>query len=402
MAKRSSAGNTAKRAGNKAVTVGQVCAALEQLAPLKLAQSWDNVGLLAGDTQATVRRVLLCIDLTAAVVAEARRRRAQLVMAYHPPIFKPISRLVAQARGATGGLPASAKTGPAGPEADVCRCLMAGIAIYSMHTALDAAEGGTNDVLAQLCGVTETEPIEYVQVAEPLCKVVVFVPGDAADRVAQAIFAAGAGRIGEYSRCSYWLAGEGTFCGSALSHPAIGRAGQFERVAEVRIESVAPRSAMAAITAAIRASHPYEEPAFDFYPLEAPMVRGIGRVGPLPQTTTLGTLARRLAGKIANSAVQIVGPAQADCRRAIICVGAAGRLPLAVKPGPGDVIVTGEIRHHDALTILRHGASAIALGHWASERPALTPLARRLGELVPKVQVEVAQADRDPFGLVRR
>jgi len=147
--------------------------------PLGLAQDWDNVGLLAGDPAAAVRRVLVCVDLTADVVAEAGRRRAQMVVAYHPPLFKPVSRLNA--------------AGP-GTDAHVFACVARGIAIYSPHTALDAAEGGTNDVLAGLCRVRNPAPIEFVDSPGPReCKLVVFVPSAEVYAVAEAMFAAGAG-----------------------------------------------------------------------------------------------------------------------------------------------------------------------------------------------------------------
>ncbi|MCH7814232.1 MAG: Nif3-like dinuclear metal center hexameric protein, partial [Planctomycetes bacterium] len=136
---------------------------------MALAQEWDNVGLIAGDTDAAVRRVLLCIDLTAAVVDEALARKVDLVMAYHPPLFQPITRLLSHGRDT---------------DAHVFRCIAGGVAIYSMHTALDAADGGTNDVLAQRCGIAETSPIEYTAISPAACKVVVFVPAESAQCLA--------------------------------------------------------------------------------------------------------------------------------------------------------------------------------------------------------------------------
>ncbi len=366
----------------KTVRLAEVCLALEWIAPLRLALDTDNVGLLAGDESAPVKRVLLCIDLTAAVVDEAIRRKVDLVMAYHPPIYRPITRLHGH------GI---------GTDAHVFRCIAAGIAVYSTHTALDAAEGGTNDVLAGLCGIKNAQPIEYVQPGPPRCKVVVFVPAEAADQVAGAMFAAGAGHIGDYEMCSFRLSGEGTFRGSESTSPTIGQAGKFERMAELRIESITPKAAVPAVVEAIRRSHPYEEPASDVYPLEPEPVRGMGRYGDLPRPTTLGALARRLKRSIPAECTQIVGPRDRKVTRAVICVGVAGRLPFKLPLTETDVIVTGEIRHHDALTVLRHNCSAIVLGHWASERPMLRPFGERLVALVPSLEVCVSAADGDPF-----
>ncbi len=373
------------RSRSKAVPLAEVCRALEEIAPRHLAQDNDNVGLLAGDKRAAVRRVLLCIDLAEAVVDEAVRRKADLVMAYHPPIYRPITRLHGHGTGT---------------DAHVFRCIAAGIAIYSTHTALDAADGGTNDVLADLCGVKDARPIESLQPGPPRCKVVVFVPAKYADKVADAMFAAGAGHIGDYEMCSYRLSGEGTFRGSDATNPTIGQAGRFERVAELRIEALTLQAAVPAVVEAIRKSHPYEEPAFDVYPLEPELLRGMGRYGKLPRPTTLGALARKLKRSLPAECTQVVGPPDQKVSRAVICVGVAGRLPFRLPLTETDVIVTGEMRHHDALTVLRHGCCAITLSHWASERPTLKPFATKLAALVPSLEVQVSTADRDPFGSV--
>ncbi|MEE9295939.1 MAG: Nif3-like dinuclear metal center hexameric protein [Phycisphaerae bacterium] len=368
------------------ICVADVCEALEALAPLRRAQKWDNVGLLAGDREAAVRRVLTCIDLTPAVVDEAVRERVQLVVAYHPPIFKPLSRLTMPSDD-TGAL--------------VLRCIKAGIAIYSTHTALDAAEGGTNDRMAQLCGIKQTQPLEYVgNDRAGDCKVVVFVPEADVDTVAEAMFQAGAGCIGDYEKCSYRLAGTGTFRGTESTKPVIGEAGRYETVAEIRIESVTPQAQVPAVIEAIRRAHPYEEPAFDIYPLRPVPERGIGRYGDLPQPMTLAALARKLKNLTEATCVQMVGETDRRVTRAVICVGAAGSLPFAIPLGPGDVIITGEIRHHDALAILRRDCSAIALGHWASEHPVLEPFAKALNKRLARLDVLVSTADCEPFAPV--
>ncbi len=375
---------TAKRShGSTAVTVNDLCHSMAQIAPLGLAESWDNVGLLAGDETAAVRKVLLCIDLTPPVTEEAVRGHYDLLIAYHPPIYKPINRLVA---------------GSKGQEAVLHACIRGGVAVYAVHTAMDAAAGGTNDVLADLCGIGQTEPLEYV--ASPGtddCKFVTFVPAEHVEAVAEAMFAAGAGRIGEYGRCSYRLEGHGTFQGSDSTHPAVGQAGVYEQVDEIRIEMVCPAGKTPAVATALRSAHPYEEPAFDIYPLKPAPVRGAGRVGHLPKPLKLAHLARRLKNATHSKCTQIVGDPDREVSRAVIMVGAAGSWPFKADLTDGDVVVTGEIRHHDALAILRRNATAIALGHWSSERPVLKSLAQRLVEFHPSLTVDVSTADCEPF-----
>jgi len=364
-------------------TVADYCSAMERIAPTALAQSWDNVGLIAGDTTAPVRRVLLAIDLTSPVLAEAVRFRADLLLAYHPPIFKPISSL----RAPGGGM-----------DALVFDCIRNGIAIYSTHTALDAADGGTNDVLAGLCGATRTSPLEYVdKPGARECKLVVFVPQEHVERVAGAMFAAGAGRIGDYECCSFRGAGAGTFFGRESTHPVVGEKGRLESVPEIRLETVVPAGHLPEIVAALRASHPYEEPAFDLYPLKPPPAPGIGRVGPLARPTTLAALATKLRAATRAANVQFVGEPKQRVERVIAVAGAAGSLPFRIPLTPSDAVITGEIRHHDALTFRRTGCSAVALGHWASERPVLEPLADHLAKLTTGVNLRLSRSDADPF-----
>ncbi len=371
-----------KSRNNYTPRVSDVCSALETIAPLRLAQKWDNVGLLAGDANATVSKALLCIDLTPEVAAEAIKTGADFVMAYHPPIFKPVARLTAQS---------------GGPEAAIFRCIANGIAVYSTHTALDAADGGTNDVIANLCGITETEPLENATTGTPECKIVTFVPAKHVDVVACAMFKQGAGHIGDYEQCSNRINGQGTFYGTDGTQPAAGKSGTYEHVDEVRLEIVCPANRIPEVTAAMTKAHPYEEVAYDIYPTQAHPERGIGRVGKLPRPVTLETLAKKLKQATGAPSTHIVGKPRQKINRAVIVVGAAGSLPFSIPLGKTDVIITGEIRHHDALTILRRPCNALALGHWSSERPTLKHLAKRLTAMTKGVSYKVSRADCEPF-----
>jgi dinuclear metal center YbgI/SA1388 family protein len=365
-------------------------AAMDQIAPTWAAAEWDNVGLLAGGAQWPLSRVLLTIDLTPSVLDEAIRTRANVIVAYHPPIFRPIKRMTVQ-RSTSDGLAAEA--------------LAQRIAVYSPHTALDCAPGGTNDVLAEMAGLRDVAPFEAAAMTGQQCKLVVFVPAGAVENVSEAVFEAGAGRIGAYERCSYRVNGQGTFFGTDSTSPVVGRKGRFERVDEVRLEVILPRKRLAEVTAAVRRSHPYEEPAFDAYPLEGlPDGRtGQGRMGRFPKPVTLGALARRLAAKTGAQCASRIGRLNERLHRGFVCVGAAGSLPFDI-PGEtlgwGDVVITGEIRHHDALRYARSGAAAVALGHSVSERPVLGPLAARLKKLLSGVSIVISRADRDPMEAV--
>lgn len=375
------------------IRMDSVVAALEDLADPALAQEWDNVGLLAGDRTAACHGVLLCIDMTARVVAEACKLGTNLIAAYHPPIFRSIKRLVADSRDT---------------DALVLQALHARLHIYSMHTALDAADGGTNDVLAELAGLSDVRPFEDVPAEAPTLKVVTFVPHEHVDRVSEAIFAAGAGRIGDYEKCSYRLAGTGTFFGTESTDPTVGRRGRLEQVDEIRLEAVAPRPAIGRVLDAIRHAHPYEEVPIDLYPLEPSHRRsGIGRVGTLARTTTLGALARKLKKAVGAPTIQLIGNDRRRVRKLAICVGSAGRLPDAhARCRDCDAIVTGEVSHHDALYWARRttddgrDTGVVALGHWHSERPVLTSFAARLRQALPGLTVRLSRTDCDPYTFV--
>jgi dinuclear metal center YbgI/SA1388 family protein len=377
-------------ARSKRLLIRDAIEALENIADPALAQEWDNVGLIAGDPNDACRGVMLCIDMTDAVVDEADAASANLIVAYHPPIFRALKRLVA---------------GSGETDAVVLRALRRGMHVYALHTALDAADGGTNDVIAGLCGIERAEAFEDIPAESPQLKVVVFAPVHEVDRVAEAMFAAGAGHIGRYEKCSYRLRGEGTFLGTEGSHPSVGRRGRFETVQEIRLESVVPPHAVANVLQAIRLAHSYEEPAVDVYPLRPPrMRRGIGRIGTLRRPTTLASLARRLRRAVGAPAVRIIGDESLGIRRAAICVGSAGRLPETTpRLSDCEALVTGEVSHHDALhwrrRAVRHGAGfgVVVLGHWYSERPVLNVVVDRLRAALAGLTTTISKQDHDPF-----
>lgn len=368
-------------------TIADVERTLNRLAPLEHAEAWDNVGLLAGDRSDLCRAALLCIDLSPAVLDEADSLGANLLVCYHPPLFKPINRLCADR---------------AGTESLLWRAARLGCAIYSPHTALDAAEGGTNDVMAQLCNLTDVKPLTLATAGAEQSKVIVFVPQSNVDTVAEAMFAAGAGWIGQYHHCSFRIPGEGTFWGTDEANPAVGQAGRLERVQEIRLEAVCPRALVADVVVAIRGAHPYEEPAVDIVSLQlVPAGTGMGRIGRLAQPVPARDLAAQLARATNSKIAMLAGDPDTLCKHVAILVGSAGREALAQRRfEQAQVLVTGELKHHDAIAHVTAGKVVIALGHWASERPALASFARRIADEIPDLNVQVSRADRDVWQAV--
>ncbi len=364
-----------------AVLVEEVCQVLGAIAPPSLAAEWDNVGLLIGDASAAVRRLLLTIDLTEPVLREAGRLGAEMVMAYHPVIFKPVSRLTAEA---TPAAYAAAK---------------AGLAVYCPHTALDAAPGGTNDVLAEAIGLEETAPLEPTT-RPGQSKLVVFVPPADLPRVAEAAFAAGAGRIGNYSECSYYTPGIGTFRGGRGARPTVGRAGRRQEAEELRLEMIVPAAKLGEVTAAVRGVHSYETPAMDIHPLtDVPPGAGMGRIGRLPRPTPLKALIARLKRALGVGKVLLAGKAAGPIRTVACCAGSCGGIFRSALAAGAQAYVTGEMRHHDALAA-GAGLAVVCVGHSHSERITLARLAEALRAALPQLKVTVSRADRDPFEIV--
>ncbi|MCC6579091.1 MAG: Nif3-like dinuclear metal center hexameric protein [Phycisphaeraceae bacterium] len=355
--------------------------AMETIAPTAGAEDWDNVGLLLGDPRWTLNRALLCIDLTPAVWDEAVRARAQLILAYHPPIFQPLKKLTAGHWQQRLLLDAARRR----------------VAIYSPHTALDVAEQGLNDWLVRGLGQGKVRAIQSADATPVMVKIAVFVPREQVDRVRQAMADAGAGVIGHYRLCSFNSPGEGTFQGDDQANPFVGRAGRFERASEIRLEMVCPQSHVAAVVAAVRASHPYEEPAMDVYPLQhvpAKQPRGQGRVVELDKPVSLAALVHRAKKHLGLRHVDVTRPAKArPIRRVAVCAGAGASVLCGCD---AEAYLTGEMRHHDLLDAAQRDVAVILAGHTQTERPSLPHLAQRLTNLLPKVRWQVSKADAPP------
>ena len=234
------------------VLVKDIVRYLDQVAPPGLAEEWDNIGLLVGDADRQVRRVLIALDVTPNVLEEAQQVNADLIVSHHPVIYKPI-------KGITGDTYSGRL---------LLKAIDANISIYCMHTNYDVAEDGLNDVLARELGLLNIKGLNEYK-SEALYKVVVFVPVEAIDKVRNSMAEAGAGFIGNYSDCTFSVKGVGTFRPLDESNPYIGTKGEVESVDEYRLESIIGERNSRILKRMIEA-HPYEEPAYDVYKLSAP------------------------------------------------------------------------------------------------------------------------------------
>ena len=357
-------------------TVASVLAAFDGMAPLSRAAAWDSVGLQVGDAEATVGSAAVCHDVTEAVVAELERRPADLLVSYHPLLFRPQSSFVA---------------GPT-PSGRAFRLGRAGVAVAAVHTAFDVAPGGSGDALAGALGLEDVQRFGPVPAADAT-KFVVFVPASEADRVAAAMSEAGAGVIGNYTQCSFRGDGVGTFIPGAGAEPTVGRPGRLNREPEVRLEMVAPARLRDAVIEAVVAVHPYEEPAFDIYDVQS-NTGLFGRSGHCPGTPALAEFAARV-GVALGTAVRYAGESNRPVAVAAVAPGSGASL-IEAAAGRADVLVTGDVSHHRARDALDRGLAVVDAGHVPTERPGLGALYAAVSEIVPETR-DLARLDSHPW-----
>ncbi len=366
--------------------IARITAEIEKLAPLKGAQDWDNVGLLLGNPQAQIKHVLVTIDTTKAVVAEAKELKADMILSYHPLIWDGLKNITTD-----------------GDNAHIHQLICAGISVYSIHTAFDVAIGGVNDLLADMLGLVDPEPIgDYVESpAGAYYKFATFVPAvpaRVANKVATAIFNAGAGAIEHYSDCSFQSPGAGTFRPMKGSNPTIGKQGRLERVNEIKLESIVPADKIPAVIDAMRKSHPYETPAFDvFRHYDMENKWGLGRIGRLASPTSLDKLVQTIKKTTGARAIGLVGPKRRTVKTAAVCAGSCGKIINTVIDAGADLYVTGELKHHLALAAQEANLTCICLSHTVSERFALKNLVKRLKKQLKDVKITLSRKDADPF-----
>ena len=345
-------------------TVGDWLALVDDLYPSAQAASWDNVGLQVGDPAWPVERVLVSLDVTAAVVEEAADGPPTLVLAHHPLLFRPLSSLTpATASGRTALLAARAS-----------------VAVAAAHTNLDVSRdgAGTSDPIARVLDLSQVRPLTTELREGGRLKLTTFVPPEAVDAVLDAVSAAGAGRIGEYERCSFRVKGVGTFRPLAGADPYSGTVGVDAAEEEYRLEVELPRRAAGGVVRALVDAHPYEEVAYDLFPMVDGAEVGFGVIGRLPAPTPLSEVAATIERALPAPHLRYAGDPDRPVD-VVAAVGGAGDqlLPAALAAG-ADVYVTGDLRHHVTLDALEQGLALIDAGHHATEAAAMPAWLERL------------------------
>lgn len=356
--------------------VREIIEAVEMLAPPSLAEEWDNCGLQVGDPRSEVGRILVALTPLPEVFEEAEEIGADFLLFHHPLIFRPIKSLD------TTSYPGDL----------LSRAVRGGRSVYAAHTSYDAAPGGVSVTLAEALGLTR--PLETVSRKGGLCKLVVFVPEEYVDDIADALDKAGAGVIGDYRQCTFRAPGTGTFLPGDSSSPYLGERGRLEKASEIRLETVVPAHAARRAVAAATEAHPYEEMALDVYPVEGyPEGCGYGRIGVLQEALTPDELREHVSRNLGFTARLVADPTPERRIGRVAVLGGSGGSFISEVAGRADAYVTGDLDYHDALLAESLGLAAIDAGHAATELPSLGPLAKRLAGLVD-VPVEVSRVRR--------
>ncbi|SEL43190.1 Nif3-like dinuclear metal center hexameric protein [Parapedobacter koreensis] len=357
----------------------ELTAYLESLAPLDYQEPYDNAGLLVGSPSKEVNLALVSLDCTEEVVDEAIGLGCDLIISHHPIVFKGLKRF----------------NGNTYVERVVMKAIKHDIALYAIHTNLDNVKGGVNSKIAERLGLQNTAILSPK--SELLRKLSVFVPTSHAEPVRAALFAAGAGHIGNYDECSFNMTGYGTFRGNEETNPFVGSPGKQHREEEVRVEVIYPANRERKILLGLFEAHPYEEVAYDIYPLQNnhPQV-GSGIIGqlerPLPELEFLRLLREQLSATVIRHTALLGTPVT----RVAVCGGAGGfLLSQAIRSG-ADAFVTADYKYHEFFDA--EGKIVIAdVGHFESEQFTQQLLLEIIRKKFPTFAVRLTEIDTNPI-----
>ncbi|WP_342399311.1 Nif3-like dinuclear metal center hexameric protein [Weizmannia sp. FSL W8-0676] len=319
----------------------------EQFAPKKFAMDGDPVGLQIGQLNGPVKNVLVALDVLEDVVDEAIEKDAQLIIAHHPAVYRPLKNMATDT--------------PQGRLIE--KCIRHGIAVYAAHTNLDIAEGGVNDLLTEALGLRDTEVLSPL-FEDKLRKLVVFVPVSHEEAVRTALGNAGAGAIGNYSHCSFSARGTGRFLPGKGTNPFLGEAGKLEAASETRVETIYPASIEKQVLASMFEAHPYEEVAYDIYPVVNEGRKfGLGRIGEIEREMALREFAEHVKKTLEVPALRVVGNLDEKVKKVAVLGGDGNKYFAEAKRAGADVFVTGDFYYHNAHDALALGLNVVDPGH---------------------------------------
>lgn len=364
------------------MVINDVTALIEQLAPLSYQESYDNSGLLIGDPQAPLQGILVTLDVTPEIVDEACQKGLNLIVSHHPIIFSGLKKI----------------TGKNDVERVVIKAIKNDIAIYSAHTNLDSVIGGVNSKIGEKLGLTNLKFLKPLD--GELIKLVVFVPTNEAEVVRGAMFKAGAGHIGNYDCCSYNLKGEGTFRAGEGAKPFVGELNELHYEPEVRIEVIVPKVALSKVIREMIAEHPYEEVAYDIYPLLNTCNKvGIGMIGELEEPLSEKDFLEKVKNDFRLKSIRHTPFLKKNIKKVAYCGGSGAFLINNAIASGADIFITGDVKYHQFFDA--EGKIVIAdIGHFESEQFTIDIFYEYLLKNLSKFAVLKSEINTNPINYI--
>lgn len=340
---------------------------MEQWAPPYLIDEWDNTGFQLGDMEKEVNKIIVALDLDRQVLKEALEEKAEMIITHHPLIFKPLKAIRKQNY----------------KESLIMDLIREDIVVYNAHTNLDLAVDGVNDELAKLLNLKNVQPLK-VNYVEPLYKFVVFVPKSHASTIREVLGNEGAGFIGNYSHCTYNVEGIGTFMPLEGTSPYIGELNKLEEVEEIRIETIVEKKALKRVVAKVLEHHPYEEVAYDIYPLENKGKSfGYGRVGEIARTK-LAEYLDLVKRQLNLDKLIVYGNLDKEISKVAVCGGSGATFIHDAYLKGADVYITGDVKYHDSQYANELGLTIVDAGHFDTEKVILPVIKKYIEEKTQK------------------
>jgi dinuclear metal center YbgI/SA1388 family protein len=356
----------------------------EKFSPMSLALENDKYGLQIGTLNKLVHNIMVTLDVLESIVDEAIEKKIDLIISHHPPIFRPIKHVRTDT--STGRI--------------IEKCIKHDIAVYSAHTNLDITNGGVNDLLAEALQLNNIKILSTTHKTR-LKKLVVFVPRNHEEAVRLAIGKAGAGHIGNYSFCAFNTKGTGIFKPEEGSSPYIGEEGQLEEVEEIRIETIFPEALQKKVIAAMLKAHPYEEVAYDVYPLDnTGEEHGLGRIGLLDQEMTLEQFAEHVKKTLNVEGLRIVGDLSSKVKKIAVLGGDGNKYIQSAHFAGADVFVSGDIYFHFAHEAMALGLNIVDPGHHIEKvmiKGVAAVLEKEKANHKLNVTIHTAETNTNPF-----
>ena len=356
-----------------------IITSLEHLAPPSLQEAYDNSGLITGNPDWEIRGAMLCLDSVEAVLDEAIEKKCNLIVAHHPIVFGGLKRF----------------TGRNYVERVIIKAIKHDLAIYAIHTNLDNVVNGVNAKIAEKLGLKELQILSPKE--NTLSKLAVFCPQTHADEVRDALFAAGAGQLGNYDECSFNSAGIGSFKPNDLANPHVGSAGSRHREPEEKIEVMVPNYTANRVISAMKKAHPYEEVAYDLVALKnVHSGIGSGMIGSLPEPLSSDDFIKHLKEKMKVKVVRATNPVSDKVRKVAVCGGSGSfLLGEAIRQG-ADVFVSADFKYHQFFDADRNIQIA-DIGHYESEQFTMELLAEHLSRNFPKFALHFTTVNTNPI-----